>query len=447
MSDTNVMNILGSHPTRKEILAHWEPENPEFWEKFGKKIATQNLWTSTWSLLIAFVAWTLWATIAANLNKVGFHFTDAQIFSLAALPGLVGATFRFVYTYMPGLLGGKTWTFISTAILLIPVIWLGQALGDTSTSYDTFFYIVALLGLAGANFASSMANIGFFFPKAKKGTAAGINGGLGNLGVSVIFLASPIVTGLSFGGLLGNGLVTTNGNILYLQNLSYFGVASIIITLLLIALFMDDLPTPKPNPKAILSIISNKHTWLLTWLYTCGFGSFIGYSAALAILVAKEFPEVSFSFAAFLGPFIGASLRSVGGWLADKVNSGATVTFWSLLLLLVTAIGVLTGIQVHNFILFFISFMILFLSTGFANGAIFRMIPFVFPDNLQASLVTGFTASVAAYGAFFIPKLFGIAYSNFGQVAPAFYVLIAFTLISTIITWIYYARKGASIKA
>ncbi|WP_277288357.1 hypothetical protein [Veillonella montpellierensis] len=75
------------------------------------------------------------------------------------------------------------------------------------------------------------------------------------------------------------------------------------------------------------------------------------------------------------------------------------------------------------------------------------MIPFVFPDNLQASLVTGFTASVAAYGAFFIPKLFGIAYSNFGEVAPAFYVLIAFTLISTIITWIYYARKGASIKA
>lgn len=447
MTSENVMKTLGDKPSRKEILANWQPENKEFYEKFGRSIAKQNLYTSTWALLLSFVVWTMWATIAANLNKIGFNFSDAQIFTLASLPGLVGATFRFIYTYMPSLVGGKTWTFISTALMLVPLILLGNGVQDVTTSYDTFFYIVALLGIAGSNFASSMANIGFFFPKSEKGTASGINGGLGNLGVSVIYLTAPILLGLNLSPIFGPGQINASGVELFLQNIPYFWAIIIAITLILILLFMDNLPTGKPNPKATLSILGSKHTWLLTWIYTCGFGSFIGYSAALGILVAKEFPDVSFSFAAFLGPFIGATMRSVGGWLADKVNSGAKVVFASLVLLLITSFGVLIGIQTHTFSVFFISFMLLFLATGFINGASFRMIPFVFPDNLQASLVTGFTASVAAYGAFFIPKIFGWSYTNFTNVSPAFYILIIFTLLTTIMTWFIYTRSSAKIKA
>ena len=107
--------------------------------KFGKKIAKQNLVISTIALTLAFCVWYLWATIAAQLNGAGFHFTTEQLFTLAALPGLVGATLRFVYTYMPALMGGKNWTFISTLILLVPVVWLGFAVQDTTTSYTTFY--------------------------------------------------------------------------------------------------------------------------------------------------------------------------------------------------------------------------------------------------------------------------------------------------------------------
>ncbi|MCR5439793.1 MAG: MFS transporter [Selenomonas sp.] len=446
MAENNVLQLLGDRPSRKEILAHWEPENEAFWNAFGKKIANQNLYTSTWALTLSFVVWTLWATIAAKLNSVGFHFTDEQIFTLAALPGLIGATGRLLYTYLPGLIGGKNSTFITTALLLLPIIGLGNALQDTATSYDTFVLLVSFIGIAGANFSASMANIGFFFPKAHKGLALGINAGVGNLGVSLIYLTAPLLLGWNLSSLFGPGLTTTAGTTLFLQNVCYFWAIPTIITLALIWLFMDNLPLPKQSPKSILSIFGNKHTWLMCWIYTCGFGSFIGFSAALGLLVTKEFPEVSFSMAAFLGPFIGASVRPLGGWLADKINSGSRVTLLSLFVMLAASLVVLAGIQAHNFAMFFAAFLLLFLTTGFVNGASFRMIPYIFNNPFHSSLVTGFTAAIAAYGAFLIPKIFGWSYANFQSVTPAFYLLIAFTASTILITWWFYARKGSGMN-
>lgn len=446
MTTNAALSGLGDNPSRKEILRHWEPENAAFWERYGKRIANQNLAVSTWALVLSFVVWTLWATIAAKLNTVGFHFSDEQIFTLAALPGLVGATGRLFYTYLPGLLGGKTSTLITTALLLLPIIGLGNALQDTTTSYDTFVLLVAFIGIAGANFSASMANIGFFFPKANKGLALGINAGVGNLGVSLIYLTAPLLLGWNLSSVFGDGLLNAHGDMVYLQNVCYFWAVPTVITLALIALFMDNLPLPKQNPKSILAIFGNKHTWLMCWIYTCGFGSFIGFSAALGLLVAKEFPDVSFSMAAFLGPFIGAGVRPLGGWLADKMGSGSRVTLLSLFLMLGASLVTLMGIQAHNFMLFFGSFLVLFLTTGFINGASFRMIPYIFNNPFHASLVTGFTAAIAAYGAFLIPKIFGWAYASFQSVAPAFYILIGFTLITIVITWYFYDRKSSGLN-
>ena len=441
----DILKTLGANPSRKDILEHWEPENEVFWERYGKKIANQNLYVSTWALTLSFVVWTLWATIAAQLNQVGFNFTDAQIFTLASLPGLVGATCRLFYTYMPGIIGGKNWTLISTALLLLPIIGLGGALQDTSTSYDTFFLLVAGIGVAGGNFSSSMANIGFFFPKKNKGLALGINAGVGNLGVSLIYLTAPILLGWNL-GVFGAPLINKAGQEVFLQNVCYFWAVPTILTLILIWVFMDNLPIPKQSPKSILSIFGNKHTWLMTWIYTCGFGQFIGFSAALMLLLNREFPEVSMAWGAFLGPFIGAGMRPVGGWLADKINSGSKITLYSLFIMLISCGVVLFGIQTHNFTLFFGAFLMLFLTTGFVNGASFRMIPYIFSNPVHSSLVTGFTAAIAAYGAFLIPKIFGWAYSTYNLVTPAFYVLIAFTVITIIFTWIFYARPNSGIK-
>ena len=445
MADEMAWKNLGPNPSRKEILACWNPEDAGFWEKYGKRIATQNLYTSTWALVLSFVAWTLWATIAAKLKFIGFNFSDDQIFTLAALPGLVGATGRLFYTYLPGLIGGRNSTFITTALLLLPLFGLGRALQDPTTSYETFVLLVSFIGIAGANFSASMANIGFFFPKANKGFALGINAGIGNLGVSLIYLTAPILLGWNLSSLFGEGVPGPDG-MMYVQNVCYFWTIPTALTLVLVWLFMDNLPLPKQSPKSMMSIFGNKHTWLMCWIYTCGFGSFIGFSAALGLLVAKEFPEMPFSYAAFLGPFIGAGIRPVGGLLADKMNSGSRVTLISLFVMLGASFLVLFGVEAHRFPVFFGAFLLLFLTTGFINGASFRMIPYIFSNPFHSSLVTGFTAAIAAYGAFFIPKLFGFAYANYGVVAPAFYILIAFTVSTIVITWYFYDRKGSGIR-
>lgn len=445
MADEMAWKNLGPNPSRKEILACWNPEDAGFWEKYGKRIATQNLYTSTWALVLSFVAWTLWATIAAKLKFIGFNFSDDQIFTLAALPGLVGATGRLFYTYLPGLIGGRNSTFITTALLLLPLFGLGRALQDPTTPYETFVLLVSFIGIAGANFSASMANIGFFFPKANKGFALGINAGIGNLGVSLIYLTAPILLGWNLSSLFGEGVPGPDG-MMYVQNVCYFWTIPTALTLVLVWLFMDNLPLPKQSPKSMMSIFGNKHTWLMCWIYTCGFGSFIGFSAALGLLVAKEFPEMPFSYAAFLGPFIGAGIRPVGGLLADKMDSGSRVTLISLFVMLVASFLVLFGVEAHRFPVFFGAFLLLFLTTGFINGASFRMIPYIFNNPFHSSLVTGFTAAIAAYGAFFIPKLFGFAYANYGVVAPAFYILIAFTVSTIVITWYFYDRKGSGIR-
>ncbi len=445
MADEMAWKNLGPNPSRKEILACWNPEDAGFWEKYGKRIATQNLYTSTWALVLSFVAWTLWATIAAKLKFIGFNFSDDQIFTLAALPGLVGATGRLFYTYLPGLIGGRNSTFITTALLLLPLFGLGRALQDPTTPYETFVLLVSFIGIAGANFSASMANIGFFFPKANKGFALGINAGIGNLGVSLIYLTAPILLGWNLSSLFGEGVPGPDG-MMYVQNVCYFWTIPTALTLVLVWLFMDNLPLPKQSPKSMMSIFGNKHTWLMCWIYTCGFGSFIGFSAALGLLVAKEFPEMPFSYAAFLGPFIGAGIRPVGGLLADKMNSGSRVTLISLFVMHGASFLVLFGVEAHRFPVFFGAFLLLFLTTGFINGASFRMIPYIFNNPFHSSLVTGFTAAIAAYGAFFIPKLFGFAYANYGVVAPAFYILIAFTVSTIVITWYFYDRKGSGIR-
>jgi len=179
---------LQNEKNSRYLLRDWKPENPAFWENKGKHIARRNLWISVSCLLLAFCVWMLFSAVTVNLNKIGFNFTTDQLFLLTALPSVSGALLRVPYSFMVPIFGGRRWTVFSTAILIIPCVWLGFAVQDTSTPYSVFIIISLLCGFAGANFASSMANISFFFPKQKQGGALGLNGGLGNMGVSVMQL-------------------------------------------------------------------------------------------------------------------------------------------------------------------------------------------------------------------------------------------------------------------
>ena len=163
--------MASSTPVTKHLgktLAVWTPEDKAFWQQQGKAIATINLWISVPSLFLAFAVWQLWSAVAVNLPVLGFKFTPNELFWLAAAPGLSGATLRIFYSFMVPVFGGRRWTAISTASLLIPAIGIGIAVQDPKTSYATLLTLALLCGFGGGNFASSMANINFFFPKERK---------------------------------------------------------------------------------------------------------------------------------------------------------------------------------------------------------------------------------------------------------------------------------------
>ena len=453
------------------ILTRWDPEDAAFWESEGRSVASRNLFISIPSLALGFAVWMVWSVVVVNLPNVGFKFSTEELFWLAALPSLCGAMLRIFYSFMVPIFGGRRWTAISTASLLLPTLGIGFAVRDPSTSYSTFAALALLCGFGGGNFASSMANINFFFPKAQKGTALGLNAGLGNLGVSLVqFVVPLVVTAGVFGALGGEPQTWTQGTgvrQIWLQNAGFIWVPFIAVCTIAAWFFMDDLATARASFSDQAVVFRSKHTWIMCWLYLGTFGSFIGYSAGFPLLSKSQFPQGNALAYAWLGPLIGALIRPLGGWLSDKVG-GAKVSFWNFIAMVAGVIGVLAFLphdaQGGNFYGFLAMFMLLFTTTGIGNGSTFRMIPAIFLEerqreaagrgraaeeqavrdaNTEAAAVLGISSAVGAYGGFFIPMSYGASISMTGKAETALYVFIVFYLTCIAMTWWFYSRRSA----
>jgi NNP family nitrate/nitrite transporter-like MFS transporter len=453
------------------VIKHWNPEDAAFWKSKGQMIAQRNLWISIPALTLAFAVWMVWSVVVVKLPQVGFKFSTNQLFWLAALPGLFGATLRIFYSFMVPIFGGRRWTAISTASLLLPALGIYFAVQNPNTPYEIFVILALLSGFGGGNFASSMANINFFFPKAQKGLALGLNAGLGHLGVSIVqFIVPLVITTAIYGVLSGNpqtAVVNGKATQLWLQNAGFVWVPFIIASTLAAWFGMNDLADAKASFADQAVIFKRSHTWLMSLLYTGTFGSFIGYSAGFPLLIKSQFPGIDPLDYAWLGPFVGALIRPVGGWLADKLG-GARVTFWNFIVMILGVVAVLYFLPHDgsggNFTGFLAAFMVLFATTGIGNGSTFRMIPVIFltdrkrvaagkgPEaqeqavkdaNKEAAAVIGFTSAIAAYGAFFIPKSYGTSISMTGGPQAALYGFIAFYVVCVVVTWWNYSRKNA----
>jgi len=453
-----------SPPQRGAVLQQWQPEDPAFWQQYGKHIARRNLWISVFCLMLSFCVWMLFSAVAVNLNRVGFHFTTEQLFLLTALPAVSGALLRVPYSFVIPLVGGRRWTAFSTAILLVPCLWLGFAVQDPRTSFATFVVIALLCGFAGANFASSMGNISFFFPRAKQGSALGINGGLGNLGVSVMQFFAPLAISVAIFGLMSDG-VQVDGEPLWLENAAWIWVPLLTVATLAAWFGMNDLAAAKSSLREQLTVLRRPHLWIMAVLYLATFGSFIGFSAGFAMLSKTQFPEVVILRYAFFGPFLGALARSVGGMLSDRFG-GVRVTLLNFIVMaLFTALLFLAlpGEGQGSFIAFYVVFMVLFINAGLGSGSTFQMIAAIFrrqtyeriksdggsDEKAQREAVTetsaalGFISAIGALGGFFIPQTFGLSLSMSGTPAGAMQVFLAFYLICVAITWWVYGRKKA----
>ena len=532
-------------------IKEWKVEDENFWNSTGKKVANRNLWISIPSLLCGFAVWLMWGIITVQMLNVGFPFSQTELFTLTSIAGLAGATLRIPSTFFIRIAGGRNTIFFTTALLMIPALGTGIALTDQNTPLWLFQILALLSGFGGGNFASSMSNISFFFPKRVQGTSLGLNAGLGNFGVTTMQILVPLVMTFGLFSFLGGNsakLVNTSGTLIgkipagsetWIQNsgyvwllfliplafLGWFGMNNIITeavtpkpgnpisafvkisALLSIGLFTAAvglyLLLPAPTGSGLLSkwivlplvigatvllmryltrgelqqnlkrqykIFNDKHTWAMTVIYTMTFGSFIGYSAAfpLAIKVIFGFSHLtgpdgvishdlvnsngpSALMYAWMGPFIGALIRPVGGWISDKVG-GAKVTQIVSIVMIASVFGAAyymneafkSPTPEEFFTPFFILFIILFTATGVGNGSTFRTIAVVFNEE-QAGPVLGWTSAVAAYGAFIIPKVLG---EQINATTPeyALYGFAAFYFVCLILNWWFYMRPNAYVK-
>jgi len=445
-------------------LEEWQPEDPEFWRTRGRRIAKRNLWISIPALLLAFSVWMVWSIVVARLPAIGFTFSADQLFWLAALPALSGATLRIFYSFMVPIFGGRLWTTISTASLLIPAIGIGYAVQDPATPYLLFLVLALFCGLGGANFASSMANISFFFPKREKGNALALNAGLGNLGVSVMQFIVPIaITVGIFGALGGAPQIMSDGGELWMQNAGFIWVPFIILSTAAAWIGMNDIADAKASFSDQAVIFARRQNWIMCILYIGTFGSFIGYSAGFPLLARNQFPEVDSLQFVFLGPLVGALSRAGTGWLSDRFGGGR-VTFWVFVGMILAVLGVIyflgMGDQPIAFWGFFAMFMLLFFFTGVGNASTFQMIPVIMErevprlmpgldaearkrqSGMESAAIIAFSSAIGAYGGFFIPKAYGTSITLWGSPVGALWMFLAFYLICLALTFAVYTRPG-----
>ncbi len=466
-------------------LPSWNPEDARAWEGGGSRRAWRNLGISIPSLLLAFSVWMFWSVLTVRMKEAGFPFSDAQLFTLISIAGLVGSTLRIPSSFLVTVAGGRNTIAVTTALLILPALGAGFALQDRTTSFHTFVVLAALSGIGGGNFASSMANVPPFWPKRLVGTALGLNGGLGNLGVSVMQFATPLVMGGAlFGAMAGAPHLTAAGKFMWVQNGAFLWTPIAAVLAAAAWFFMDNLPGQDAEPTGLavlrilglhllgflaaglgvlallilqpglggqgiilivtilaalgllkllrgtikqrldsqLAILRNGHTWSLSFLYLGTFGSFIGLSGALPLLLKVVFgqlpgglpnPNAPSPLAyAWLGAFVGSAARPIGGWLADRWG-GARLAQASLVLMMVGTLGVARYLQLaqsaaapeNYFAPFLMCFLLVFVATGLGNGAVFQMAPAAV-GPLLAGPTVGWMSAMAAYGSFLIPAVF-----------------------------------------
>jgi MFS transporter, NNP family, nitrate/nitrite transporter len=463
----------------------WRPEEPDFWESTGRRVARRNLAWSIFAEHLGFSVWLVWSVSSAFLLAAGFDFTPQQLFLLVAVPNLVGSLLRLPYTFAVPRFGGRNWTVVSALLLLVPTLLFAFFVQRPETPYWVFCLVAATAGVGGGNFASSMANINFFYPAARKGAALGLNAAGGNLGVALVQLLLPVMVGGA--GIFG--LVRARESGIDLQVAAYVYAALAVVATLGAWFCMDNLATATSRPAEQLRVVRHRQTWVMSLLYIGTFGSFIGYSAAMPLLIKLNFwvPDPAplgtgtyFAYYAFLGAAVGSLTRPFGGWLADRYG-GARVTlgaFGGLVVFTLAVLWTLTRLAPNPagdpavatanqawFPWFLGFFLCIFAATGIGNGSTYRMIPAIFRAEAerattprtaeratalvaatrQASAAIGVIGAVGAVGGFLVPLAFSAPWVGdpLAATTGAFAVFTGFYVLCAAVTWGVYLRPRA----
>src|SRR5437588_7343904 len=429
----------------------WRPEDPAFWAAGGARVARRNLIFSILCEHIGFSVWTMWSVLVLFLGPA-YHVDAAGKFLRTAVPALVGSVLRLPYTLAVATFGGRNWTVISAALLLLPSI-PAAILIRPGGSYPTRMVLAAVTGLGGGNFASSMANINAFYPQRHKGWALGLNAGGGNIGVAAVQLVGLAV------------LAATGAGHPRLVAAVYLPV--IVLAALSAALFMDNLAQARNDRRAMRDAAKDRHTWIMSVLYIGTFGSFIGFGFAFGQVLQVQFkPEfrtaIDAAYLTFLGPLLGSLIRPVGGWLADRFG-GALVTFWNFVVMAAAAGTVLAASLRHSLPLFLVGFIALFVFSGVGNGSTYQLIPAIFrakaarsiaagvgPEVAErevrrlSSALIGIAGAIGAFGGVLVNVAFRQSFLSYKTGDAAYVGFLAFYALCFLVTWAVYLRPSPS---
>ncbi len=473
---------------RGRWIDHWEPEDEAFWEATGKRTARKNLVLSIFAENIGFSIWVLWTIIVLNLANIGITMSLSELFVLVAVPNLVGAFLRIPYTFAVPRFGGRAWTTVSASLLLIPCLLLAVVVPSgwlAGLGHDAQFWVLlacaATAGVGGGNFSSSMANISFFYPEGKKGLALGLNAAGGNLGVAIAQLAVPLV--LIVG--VPAAAVKLPVHEVHLAYAGLMWMPFIVAAAVGAWLYMDSLTQAKADTSSYAKALSHGQTWIMSVLYIGTFGSFIGYSFALPLVIKNTFPDflAGHPFIAtylaglgFVGALLGSVSRPFGGWLADRMG-GARVTLGCFVGMGAFTGLAIVGVQGRSFVTFFAAYMAIFVLAGMGNGSTYRMIPAIFAAlgrreggdpmdfKRRAAAVIGIAGAIGAFGGFLIQVAFRQASLDVGAAVKAaatpaekvavaaaqadwsvsaLWVFLGAYGVMAVVTWAFYLRRAPS---
>lgn len=391
---------------RGQWRTHWEPEDDDFWRTTGKRLANKNLFLSIVTDHVAFCIWTMWTVVVVNLPNAGINLSLSASFFLTLAPNLIGSLLRIPYTFAVPRFGGRAWTTASSLLLLLPALLLALVVPShwlAHLRHGTQFWVLlacaASAGVGGANFASSMANISHFYPQRAQGLALGLNAAGGNVGVAVSQLLVPLVISA---GVPAVAASSTHHQV-HLAYAGWLWVPLILLSAVGAWRYMDSLDQAKGDRHSYLAAVRAPQTWLLSLLYIGTFGSFIGYSFALPLVIRNSFPTflndhpvvaTYLGGLSFLGALVGSLARPLGGWLADRLG-GAQVTAATFAGMAAFTGVAIAGVDHHRFGTFLFSFLVLFLFAGMGNGSVYKLIVTVFASNQVARSVTGGVAPIA----------------------------------------------------
>ncbi len=478
-------------------IEHWEPEDAAFWESTGRRVAHRNLACSIFDEHLGFAIWVLWTIVVINLGNIGIALSVPELFWLTAVPNLIGSALRLPYTFAVPRFGGRLWTMVSAALLLIPTLLLAAVVPSgwlAHQGHDTQLWVLlfcaATAGLGGGNFSSSMFNISFFYPERKKGLALGLNAAGGNLGVAAAQLLVPLA--LIIG--IPASQVKLPVHRVHMANAGLMWIPLIALAIAAAWFFMDSLTVAKAPKAPYVQAVRNRQTWVMSFLYIGTFGSFIGYSFALPLVIKTTFPDflidhpfISTYLAGlgFVGALIGSLSRPLGGWLADRVG-GARVTLGVFVGAALFTAAAIHGVRHRDFGLFFASYMAIFLLVGAGNGSTYKMIPSIFATlgrreaertgdgpkatavnfKQQAAAVIGIAGAVGAFGGFLIQVVLrqanldvaalvkaaktpaekvALAAEHADWSVPALQVFLVSYVVFAVTTWLVYLRKSSNL--